>query len=55
MKVCGGPLGHWADGGYADGLLHIRWLGLVLWGVYPILRNGCGHLWTKLCSTVPGK
>ena len=46
MKGCGVPLCDWANDGYADGLLHVDKLGLVLCGVGPILRNGCGH-WGK--------
>ena len=40
--MCGGPLGDWVKGSYVDVLLkHVASVVLVLWGVGPILRNGC--------------
>ena len=41
--MCGAPLGDWVNGSSVDVLLkHVASMVLVLWGVCPILRNGCG-------------
>ena len=41
--MCGVPLDDWVNGSYVDVLLkQVASAVLVLWGVGPILRNGCG-------------
>ena len=53
MKVCGVPLDDWADGGYADGLLRVWWVGFSSLGSWPYSEE---WVWTsKLCCIAPGK
>ena len=43
FSVCGVSLHDWVNGGYVDIYSRAVSVALFLWGVRPILRNGCGN------------
>ena len=52
VKICGALLGDWTNGGYADGLLHVWWVGFSTLGSWSYSEEWVWMSWTKLCSTV---